>query len=246
MRKILRNPYHVYLAVITLLAITPILAPILLKLGESAPIFETIAKVIYLIYSLTCHQFHHRSLHLFDYQFAWCARDTGIWLGILVVAIAARKSSFTGIKWYWVLPFIVLMALDGGIQTIATLIGIKAATVGSPDILYVSNNLVRFLTGACFGVGVSLWLSPMLRETFKNNFEMKGKFKLKMLPVIAVVIMTIYAAFVQAWNLTSVDYKPTDILDTAVKTPSGEFFARRANAVCPTTNEDIFNLDCFF
>jgi uncharacterized membrane protein len=243
-----RQPYNWYLGVLITINTLPILAPIFAKLAESSSFFEIPAKLIYFVYSFTCHQFVHRSFLAFDYQFGWCARDVGIWLGILLIAILARNEKFKGIKWYWVFPFIMPIALDGGIQTLATLFGLQGIAGGTTDIVYVSNNLIRFMTGAIFGIGVSAFLSPNLYRTFKNKEIAPNVTDLtKKFLILAVSIALIfYFGVVQLWNSTSVNYVPTDILDTAVKTPAQELFARRAHGLCPSTQEDLFRFDCFF
>ncbi len=235
--------YNVFIGVIALIAILPILAPILLKLSESYQVFLWPARAVYFLYSFTCHQFHHRSLHIFDYQFAWCARDTGIWLGILAGAIYSRRQDVPNLPWYWVLPFIVPIALDGGIQTLATIFGIQNPTGITGDILYVSNNFTRFLTGAIFGLGVGLVITPFLVDVKPKFAALKinylGKLALMFLPLLVFYVLS-----VQTWRLTSNNELPSDALDTAVKTPVAELFLRRQNGACPTEGEEIVSFNC--
>jgi hypothetical protein len=66
------------------------------------------------------------------------------------------------------------------------------------------------------------------------------------LAIISLTMFVVYFGIVQIWNITSVENKPLDSLDFAVRTPRGNFFARRENAICPTENvTDLVNLDCF-
>jgi len=148
------NQYDMFLGFLIVLNVLPFLAPIFLNLGWKAP-----AKVIYTIYSFLCHQFSWRSIHIADHQCAWCTRDTFIWGTILAVALVVRLYKVKKLKWYWVMPFIIPIALDGGIQTIATLIGFA-----SEEPLYVSTNTLRMITGGTFGLGLGLWMMPMLKE----------------------------------------------------------------------------------
>ncbi|MEO6728648.1 MAG: DUF2085 domain-containing protein [Candidatus Dojkabacteria bacterium] len=244
--------YNAYTFVMGLLVSLPILAPILLKLGLTAP-----AKIVYFVYSFFCHQFASRSIDIFDYQFAWCARDTGIWLAIFVTAVLVKFNKLPKLRWYWVIPFIIPMALDGGLQTIFTFLNINPVgdVTGMP--LYVSNNLSRFITGAIFGIGVGWWISQQLKiasqETkVEKQEDLFPKYKNLKTYLISTFLLILglgvsYFGFVTIWNITSTTNKPLDALDSASKTPSTDFFARRGNGVCPTTGiNDILDLECFF
>ncbi|CAG1021728.1 hypothetical protein DOJK_01200 [Patescibacteria group bacterium] len=249
-----KNFYNLYLGILTTLVALPILAPVLLRLGLELP-----AKMIYFVYSFFCHQFASRSIHLFDYQFAWCARDTGIWLAVAVVAWLLKFKIVKPIKWYWVIPFVIPIALDGGIQTAFTALNIEGASTLSNLPLYASNNLIRFVTGAFFGVGLSLWISgtfiedaePELKESqntkAKNFIDVFKILQVKKVALIMAVLVTIYGASIQLWRLTSNEVLPTNTLDSVVKLQNLNFFERRADGVCPTSGvEDIFNWNCFF
>jgi uncharacterized membrane protein len=235
------NFYNWFLIILGLIIVLPFLAPIFLHFNLDLP-----AKFIYFIYSFTCHQFHHRSLHLFDHQCAWCARDTGIWMAIFFVALLVKFDKLKSIRWYWVIPFIVPMALDGGVQTIFTMLNVEPFGTNSGAPLYISNNFVRFLTGSLFGLGISWWISPTLKTVDLTNEKSLSRPTLKILSVCMACFLFFYFILVGFWSITSKSYRPSDILDSAVKTPSEDFFARRVNAVCPTTSEDLFAFDCFF
>jgi uncharacterized membrane protein len=249
----LRQPYNVYLVVLGVVTSLPILAPILLKLSDFSPIFYFPAKITYFLYSFFCHQFHHRSIHLFDYQIAWCSRDMGIWLGVLAGAVAIKYLNFRKLRWYWVIPFMIPIALDGVIQTIATMLEISPVISGEP--IYISNNLVRFLTGSIFGLGLSLWLSGVVQGAFAQPSQ-SGAIKSRLLKfarssfaqsaVLIAALLSIYVGFIGLWEITSDRYHPSDVLDTAVKTPASDFYVRRLNGICPTTSDDLFNWQCFF
>lgn len=254
--KALSTFYNWYLGIITSLSLLPILAPILLKVGLVFP-----AKVIYFVYSFFCHQFATRSIHLYDIQYAWCSRDTGIWLGVALVAWALKLKKVKPIQWYWIIPFVIPIALDGGLQTIFTMLNLSnsGGLTGIP--LYASNNLVRFLTGAFFGVGLSLWISGTFIEGLVDNSsvdksaskEIKGLKKIirdsQAKPILAIMSLLIlfYLASVGLWKVTSINILPSDAADSAVRLQDSNFFERRADAVCPTNGvEDLFSFDCFF
>jgi uncharacterized membrane protein len=246
--------YNIYLGLITTLAALPVLAPILLKLGLIFP-----AKIIYFVYSFFCHQFATRSIHIYDLQYAWCARDTGIWTAVALTAWALKMKIVRPIKWYWVIPFSIPIALDGGIQTIFTMLNLSytGGLAGIP--LYSSNNLVRFLTGAFFGIGLSLWISgTFIEHEFKDSIVENKKYKLRILNFfgnsqvrsvarLMMISFVLYAFSVSIWQLTSRKVLPTDSIDSAVKLQSKNFFERRTNGICPTKGaEDLINFECFF
>lgn len=253
----MKNIYNYFLGFLTIVAFTPFFAPIFMQLG-----FEPGAKIIYFIYSFTCHQFDSRSVHLFDYQIAWCARDTAIWLSVWLVAVFVKFSDIKPIKLYWLIPFVVPIALDGGIQTIFTMLDVNPIGLNTGMPLYISNNFSRFLTGAIFGVGLSLWISPALKVQ-GEKLKIKSKVLTELLKdpkkisLLAIFIMfVVYLNLIFIWNITSKKYKPEGALDMVVRTPYQDFFRRRGHGICPTSLEDagdyknpINNLlawDCFF
>ncbi len=258
-KYVFREGYVWYLLILVVLNLLPFLAPILLSIGETVPIAEFGARGIYFVYSFTCHQFAHRSLHINDYQCAWCTRDTGIWLGILTGAIFTRLLKITkGLKWYWLIPFVIPIVLDGGIQTIATIQDFE-------NPFYISNNFTRFTTGAIFGIGISIWLSPHLLQligpenfqifkvieglpplSLKSFIQGLRESMLKFSTFLIVLLVSIYILLVGLWSFTSQSYPPNNQFDTEVRYPKNEFFKRRENGVCPTEGENIFDMSCFF
>lgn len=154
-----KHLYDIFLVFLTTINLTPLLAPVLAKIGLTG-----IAHAIYLIYSFFCHQFNWRSLYIFDYQVAWCTRDVFIWAGLLLVALFVKKYKVQQLPWYWLIPFTIPIALDGGIQTVATVAGF---TAGDP--LYMSTNVMRMITGAIFGIGLGLWLLPRMKNLNEEN-----------------------------------------------------------------------------
>jgi uncharacterized membrane protein len=160
---LLKHAFDFFIIFFVILNLAPIMAPVFAHVGLNGP-----AKIIYFIYSFFCHQFHWRSLHIFDHQCAWCTRDTFIWGAILLVAIIVKLYKVKALKWYWIIPFVIPIALDGVIQTIATIVGYD-----SDEPYYMSTNATRMFTGATFGAGLSMWMMPTLKEIFdeeKDNF----------------------------------------------------------------------------
>ncbi len=247
-KKFYSDFYNWYLTLLGGLVSLAFLAPITLALG-----LTPIAKVLYFIYSFFCHQFANRSIHLFDYQLAWCARDTGIWIGFFIVALLIKLGKIKGIRWYWVILFVIPIALDGGIQTIFTMLNVSATGSLIADPAYVSNNLMRFMTGSIFGIGVSLWLSPLMqtkiitekKDVLKTKLALKNKNYFKIL----VLIVTMFPTFVLllgVWDLTSQENNPVAPLESVAKVNKDQFFLRREDAICPVNAlDDFLDLDCF-
>ncbi len=206
---------------------------------------EEVAKYIYIVYSFFCHQIHYRSLHLFDYQFAWCTRDTFIWIGLLTAGLFVKFRSIRAIKWYEVLIFVIPIALDGGIQLIATMLGFST----DKDVFYASTNLSRMLTGAFFGVGLGLWIFPMIDMAENINLNKKNASLWGSFLKIYAVNFVIYLVLIGLWFVTSNDYKPHSILDHKSRLPDekSQWLTRRQNATCPVNTQEesfvIFNCE---
>jgi len=235
------SAYNLFLSFIALMSLTAILAPILMALG-----LEEIAKYIYFVYSFFCHQIHYRSLHVFDYQYAWCTRDTFIWFSLLFAAIYVKKFGFKGLKWYQVVLFVIPIALDGGGQLIATFVGL---TGDDSDILYASTNFSRMLTGSLLGIGLGLWIFPVLRSVDEEGT--KETVKAGAIKVVSLLIsfsFFVYLVLVGTWALTSPNYKPDNVIDWSNRFPENkdEWFIRRQHATCPVDaqEEGFFDLDC--
>ena len=125
------------------------LAPILTALG-----MEQIARPIYSLYSLFCHQKPERTLWIMGYPMAFCARDTGLygglWLGMLAFAAWRRPRLSARMALLLVLP----LALDGGSQ----LIGLRQST-----------NWLRLSTGLLAGLAAVWHLLPRLSASITSK-----------------------------------------------------------------------------
>lgn len=267
MKIFFKDPYNSFLVVLGSLAGFPFLAPVLLELG-----LKPVAKWIYFVYSFSCHQFDSRSIHFFDYQMAWCARDTAIWSSFFIGAFIIKYLNIKPIKLYWLIPFVVPIALDGGIQTIFTVLDVSPVGFNTGDPLYISNNFSRFLTGAIFGIGLALWIGPtmkMLKSKIQNPKWMmslklvinkiflgqKVSKSLKLSIVLVAFSIIFYTTLVFLWDLTSTKYKPEGNFDFVVRTAEKDFFTRRRHAVCATDGstesnyknplDNVLALDCF-
>ncbi|MFW5702724.1 MAG: DUF2085 domain-containing protein [Candidatus Dojkabacteria bacterium] len=252
-----------FLGFLVMINVLPVLAPILQHIG-----FDFGARVIYFIYSFFCHQIHWRSLHVYDHQCAWCSRDMAIWGALLTTAFLVKAFKLKGIRWWQIVPFMVPIGLDGGVQTIATFVGLS-----EPDsVFYVASNLSRMLTGAIFGIGLGAFLMPLLMDAERTKLKhivnanlqfgtRKVQLKLHQLWVFFVVFLFViisYIGFIQVWDATSEQYLPSNWLDSQIKLPADteDWFVRRENAICPVTigtegaaqmsTTELLALDCFW
>ena len=212
---------------IGVLNVLPLLAPILAFFK-----INFLAKAIYFVYSFFCHQLHWRSLHVCDYQYGWCSRCTFIWLNVLLSGIAVKFLKIKRINWYWYAVFFMPLALDGIIQTIATMFGLSTIS----NIYYMSNNFIRMFTGTLFGMGFGLAIWTNLQDSgLEAQVEKKRKsvsvLKFTIIALITSFLLYVLAVFV--WNQTSTQYKPLNPLDFGVKTPpqAADFLIRRVNGV---------------
>ncbi|MCB0748878.1 MAG: DUF2085 domain-containing protein [Ignavibacteriae bacterium] len=191
----------------------PIFAPIAAHFG-----LTSISKAIYFVYSFTCHQFHWRSVHIFDYQVAWCTRDMLIWAAFLISALFIRFNKLgKGLNWYWLIPFTIPIAMDGGIQTIATMVGFNQNMQ-----FYLSTNMLRAITGSLFGIGLGtviggfLYTEQMayLGEKVKSLTDIK---KYLTIIMIFIIMMVYYVSFVYIWKITSTNYQPANFADHYIR-----------------------------
>ena len=220
-----KNIYNIVLAIIGVLNVLPVLAPILAYLK-----INFLANAIYFVYSFFCHQLHWRSLHVCDHQYGWCTRCTFIWLNIFLTGILVKFFHVKKLPWYWIAVFIVPLALDGVIQTIATLVGITTVS----NIYYMSNNFIRMFTGTLFGIGFGLFiwqnlLSEVNIKTEKTKVKTINIIQLTIILVVFSSLLYVLAVFI--WNQTSINYRPENFLDFAVKIPAlaSDFLIRGVN-----------------
>ncbi|HEX9804544.1 MAG TPA: DUF2085 domain-containing protein, partial [Candidatus Dojkabacteria bacterium] len=224
--------YKIFIGFVLVIFVLPIIAPIFTILG-----LEFFSRPIYWLYSFSCHQLAHRSLHIRDEQCAWCTRDTFIWGGILLAAILVPQLNIKKFRIYWAIPFVIPIALDGGIQTIATMLGF-----GGGSDFYTSTNFMRAVTGGIFGIGMGLMLGSLvynsqemeIRSRLTRFLKYFKNFKiLKVALLVFIVLMIFYVFMIQLWDKTSNEYKPENALDLAVRTPPGdEAWTRQINGAC--------------
>lgn len=215
LKYISTNIIESFIVILTGLNILPLLAPILAKIGWYWP-----SKAIYTLYSFFCHQLHWRSLHVCDYQYGWCSRCTFMWINILFSAIAVKFLKIKKIKWYWAAVLIAPMALDGIVQTVATMLGFASFT----SITYMSSNFMRMFSGSLFGLGFGLFIFTNLNEVVLMEKGVKAKKPawglLRFVLLSMLTSFLIYVLMVFVWDASSKEYKPENLLDLSVRTPA--------------------------
>ena len=99
-----------------------------------------LAKFIYYVGDLNCHQLSHRSYSYNDNQMSFCARDTGIFLGLVLgFMYASRKEIVLTLP--LVIAALLPIGLDGTIQLLTD---------------YESTNPKRLITGLIAGVATGI------------------------------------------------------------------------------------------
>jgi len=99
-----------------------------------------IAKSIYYIGDLNCHQLSHRSYSYNDNQMSFCARDTGIFVGLVLgFMYASRKKIILTLP--LVIAALLPIGLDGTIQLLTD---------------YESTNPKRLITGLIAGIATGI------------------------------------------------------------------------------------------
>ena len=99
-----------------------------------------VAKSIYYIGDLNCHQLSHRSYVYNDNQMSFCARDTGIFVGLVLgFTYASRKKIILTLP--LIIAALIPIGLDGTIQLLTD---------------YESTNPKRLVTGLIAGIATGI------------------------------------------------------------------------------------------
>ncbi len=238
--KVLKNLEFWYFSFLCLIVLLPVIAPVLSFLGLHNP-----AKAIYFVFSFMCHQFDSRSLFILDHQYAWCVRDMAIWGGVLAASIGYKTKFLPEIKFAWLIIFLLPIALDGGIQTLNTILLLSPNGTLLSTNAYFSNSLMRFITGILAGIGLGLFIAPKILKKTKVKGKIVSIMFLKRFLFVCFLLLVAYFLQVQLWSLSSTSVKPTNIFDSVPKVQK-EYFVRRAYGECKTdATKNFLALDCF-
>ncbi len=182
-----------------------VLAPVL----SHYKVFE-VSGPIYFLYQFLCHQRVWRSYHLFDYQIAFCAREVGLFSGLLISSIYVTYFKVPQKKFST--TFLILIAslipigLDGGIQAYSEIL----SSINNSIPLYESLNFIRSLTGVLTGILVGYSVVPAILENKESEFKFK-KSTLINLSLIFIASLLFVSIINAASYFSSVKYRPSDI-----------------------------------
>lgn len=110
-----------------------------------------LAQAVYLIGDLNCHTMAERSFELNGNQMAFCARDLGLFIG-LVAGMAAVLFLNPRFRWIVVIVMAAPIVIDGTVQLLLD---------------YESNNVIRLITGTLGGSAVALFLGHVADVVLK-------------------------------------------------------------------------------
>lgn len=157
----------------------------------------------------------------------------------MLVGIIVKKRSVTPLGLFWLIAYSLPIALDGGIQTLAAILG-----YGSGEAFYVSNNFFRMLTGTLFGTAIGLYMLPRLAQAFTIKGEKKNKENINLTKGLAdsnwrivlsllISMIIVYLVIIQFWLKTSTEFVPSNWMDSDIRIPLNkeEWFVRRGNGI---------------
>lgn len=114
---------------------------------------EVLIEILNSVGGLVCHQLPERTFEIGGHLLCVCARDTGIYIGILVgllLVVMGRRERSGPPSLYLILAMILPLILDGSTQALG---------------LRTSTNQLRLVTGLLFGTAISpflVYLLPLL------------------------------------------------------------------------------------
>ena len=164
----------IFIVVVTLFIIPIVGYPFLMS--TSNPLLQSIANIILIMYKVTCHQLPERTLFIFGYQMAVCARCFAIYVaflaGCVLFAFIRKRLKIWSLKYFVILC--IPMAIDG----FAQLFGVPLPRGFGPgwELIWTveSTNMMRIITGSIFGLACSLYVLPYLQEIFSGEMHYNG------------------------------------------------------------------------
>ncbi|HLX12011.1 MAG TPA: DUF2085 domain-containing protein [Bacteroidota bacterium] len=157
----MKNSYRIILLSVLIWCAAILAAPLLASVGSGS------GNVVYRFFSTICHQFDERSLHLFGFKLAVCARCSGIYFGFLVGAIIFPISpkSFSAHGRFWLIVSVTPMSLD----VLLSVAGIHGANIAT-----------RLTSGLFFGIISALVLMPSMIDGLVELKGMLSNLKLRL------------------------------------------------------------------
>ena len=141
-------PYNILLVATFLWCALLFLPPVAASIEASS---SSISSTCYKFFSLICHQYDSRSLHVFGWKLAVCARCFGVYLGFLIGVLVVPffyPRNFSKII-LWLTVAVLPMMLDVLLDVVQ---------------IHVSNLITRMTTGAFFGIVAAAVLTPIFEE----------------------------------------------------------------------------------
>lgn len=112
-----------------------------------------ISKFIYTLGDMNCHQISERSLFINENQMPFCARDTGLFIGLFSGAFISLFIAI-GIDLRMLALGIVPLIIDGSLQEITE---------------YESDNIIRLITGILAGTAIAIFICDRIALPEKED-----------------------------------------------------------------------------
>ncbi|MFH0817562.1 MAG: DUF2085 domain-containing protein [Candidatus Micrarchaeota archaeon] len=158
-------PYFLYTFVLLAFVLSLFVIPYL----EATQGTEKTGGLLFHLFRPMCHQLPQRSFFVFGAQMPVCARDIGIYGGMLLGAIAfpfVFRMKSTKVLPIWIfIAAMVPIGLDGGTQLVSEYFPLPLIGV------YESTNPVRLATGLLMGIVMSLYAIPLLNGVWHGYME---------------------------------------------------------------------------
>lgn len=128
---------------------------------------EIIRSIYFFIGSLVCHQMSERTIHIDGIPLPFCARDTGIYLGVfiaLIYCIVRGKLESDKVPSTRISVLLALLTIPMMLDGVSSYVSIRQ-----------TDNATRLMTGIFFGMPIVLFMIPAA------NYKVYDKNKLKVI-----------------------------------------------------------------
>lgn len=162
---------------------------------------DIILRIYFFIGSLVCHQIPERTVYIGEMPLPFCARDTGIYLGIftvLIYSICRRKLKADKVPSTPIGILLVLLTVPMMIDAVSSYASIRQ-----------TNNTIRLITGIFFGMPLVLLLIPAA------NYRVYGSNKIKVIDSYIDLLMLSFINILMAFAILIFDLLPWWIVSTA-------------------------------
>lgn len=149
-----------------------------------------ISRIYFFIGGLVCHQMSDRTIHFGETPLPFCARDTGIYLGIfiaLIYCIIRGKLKADKLPSTKISILLVMLTVPMMIDAVSSYASIRQ-----------TDNTIRLMTGFFFGMPLVLFLIPAANYKVYEENKVKvidGKFDLVLLSFINILVGIVILRF---------------------------------------------------